>query len=171
MNEVLLLLIIVYVFLAALLALSLSYSRFRWRAKVLMITVVTAFYYASYHTWFEAQGWPSDQKPPERFVLHSALVVEPDQDAKTSGEILIWLSDIKGLVLAETPRVYRVEYSKVLHSRLEKALSKLKAGKPQIGTRGDQERKFQSELSGSRTNKEEAMIAFSDLPDLALPEK
>lgn len=171
MNEVLLLLITVYVFLAALLALSLTYSQFNWKVKVLMILVVTVFYYGSYYAWSEAQGWPSNRKPPARFILHHALVVEPDQDAKTEGKILVWLSDIKGLKLADTPRVYRIEYTKVMHSRVQKALKKLQSGKAQVGAIGDQDRKFQSELSGSMSTKEEAIIVFSDLPDLALPEK
>lgn len=171
MNEILLLLIAVNVFIAALLALSLVHSQFSWKAKLGLVIAVMGSYYASYHTWSEAQGWPSNTSPPARFVLHHALVVEPDQDMQTNGEILIWLSNIKGQRLADTPRVYRLEYSKVMHSRIEKALNKLQGGKAQIGTMGAQERKFQSELSGSTAEAEDTMIVFSDLPDLALPEK
>ena len=171
MNQVLLLLIVAYVFIAVLLVLSLIKSQVNWKTKLALVTVTTVFYYVSYHAWSQAQGWPSQTKPPMRFVLHHALVVEPDQDEQTEGEILVWLSDIKGQKLANTPRAHRLEYSKIMHSRIEKALNKLKGGKAQIGTRGGQERKFQSELSGSVAEAEDMMIVFSDLPDLALPEK
>ncbi len=171
MNEILLLLIFGYIFIAALLALAIIHSELDWRFKGAMIIVVSIFYYISYHSWTEAQGWPSNTYPPEQFVLHHALVVEPDQEKETEGQILVWLSEIQDKTMSDTPRVYRIEYSRTLHSKVEKALSKLKGGKAQVGRIGNKERKFQSELSGSIAKEEETMIVFSDLPDLALPEK
>ncbi|WP_412971020.1 hypothetical protein [Glaciecola sp. MF2-115] len=171
MNEILLVLIIAYVFIAALLVLSMIYSEFDWKVKVVLALVVMAFYYASYYAWSEAQGWPTNKQPPNRFILHHALIVEPDQEGERDGQILLWVSDIKGQEMADTPRVYKLEYTKTMHAKVQKALSKLKGGKAQVGALGNNKRKFQSELSGSTANEEKTMIVFSDLPDLALPEK
>lgn len=172
MKEILLMLVIAYVFLAALLLLVLFYSRLSFWLKCLLTLVACGFYGLSYHTWQQAQGWPSHTQLPKRFLLHAAVIEEPNPKTIPKGRLFIWASDLKGNRPADTPRAYSLPYSKEVHSTLEDALRNLRNGNMQMGElKAENLIDQQNPLDRSRLGETRNKILFSDIPDPALPEK
>lgn len=171
MNEVLLSLSIAYVFLAALLLLALIHSSINWLLKMVLLIVALGFYWLSYQGWKETQGWPTITELPERFLLHYAVIEEPDEETGTKGAIFVWLSDLKNFKPAQQPRSHQLEYDQKTHAKVEEALREVQNGTLQIG-----EVKPATELKEGVQNKNRIGLKypgleFVELPDPALPEK
>jgi hypothetical protein len=125
-----------YVALATLL-LSLNLrSAWRWPVKAAAIGVTAGFFGVTFITLQAMLGWPTEALPPQRFVLHAALIEEPDRKGGP-GAIYLWLSprDAEGEV-AGPPRAYALPYSRVLHEAAVRAQAKLQEGRPIDGTSG-----------------------------------
>lgn len=171
MNEMLLILVIAYVFLTALLLLTLIYSRLQWLLKAGLITVAIVFYWFSYQGWKETQGWPSQTELPERFLLHAAVVTEPDEDLGLAGEINLWLSDLGDNQLAEQPRAYRLPYDRGLHSRVQEAQREMNNGNLQLGISRPSANREKEGSKKKRSGQLYPDLQFERLPDPSLPEK
>ena len=171
MNEVLLSLSFAYVFLASLLLLTLIFSRLAWVLKAGLIVIVLVFYWMSYQGWKESQGWPTYSDLPERFLLHFAVIEEPDEETGLEGNIYIWLSDLKNLELAEQPRAYRLEYSQETHGKVSEALREIQNGSLQLGIINPQSELPSIESQKKRSGQKYPGLVFEKLPDPALPEK
>lgn len=171
MSETLLLMVLAYVILAALMVLSLLHSRWPVWMKSILLVLLLGFYWLSYEGWKQSQGWPTVTALPDKFLLHFAVIEEPDDDKGTDGAIFIWATDLKDNELAEYPRAYQQPYSQQLHQRVESAMRRAKAGNLQLGLRrgGDdlpEVKKFRQELGDVPID-----IDFIPVPDPALPEK
>ncbi len=171
MSEVLLSLSIAYVFLVALLLLALIYSRLHWLLKLGLVTVALVFYWLSYQGWKETQGWPTTTTLPDRFLLHSAVIEEPDKELGMQGSIFIWVSDLKTFKPAEQPRSYRLEYDQGTHGKLEDALREMQNGNLQIGEIKPAADLKESSKDQKRMGLKYPGLEFVKLPDPALPEK
>jgi len=126
----------------------------------------------SFQTWRQAQGWPSNSKVPDRFMLNSAVVEEPDKELGSEGGIYIWLTDLSHQQLGSQPRAYRLGYDEKLHTGIQQALRKARNGKLQIGEVKRTIRQLDSfNPNQSVGGQEDVLINFQDLPDPALPEK
>lgn len=170
MNEMLMSLTIAYVVLAALLLLSLIYSQLHWYVKALLLLLAIPLYTVSYMGWKQAQGWPGNNPLPEKFLLHFAVIEEPDKNAGKKGNIFIWLSNLNQQLAAE-PRAYRMAYERKIHTRLEDALQEMKSGKLQLGLTKPDDTAEKSINTIRLSSKKSVDIEFVDLPDPALPEK
>ena len=171
MNETLLALTIAYMLFTALLLLALIQSRLHWHLKSGLLVLALLFYWLSYQGWREAQGWPSATEIPERFLLHFAVIEEPDKEIGTVGNIYVWLSNLEDHELGGSPRAYRLDYSQAVHTKLQDALNRMRNGKIQLGSlsRGGDE--VLDGLLGSRSVEIDDALQLFDLPDPALPEK
>lgn len=171
MSEVLLQLSLAYVFLTALLLLCLICSRIFWGIKAGLILLAMGFYALSYSGWKESQGWPSEAQLPEKFLLHFAVIEEPDQEAGTEGEMFIWLTDLKGQKMADEPRAYRLPYDQKTHRKLSDALQESRSGNLQLGFMETEEDPQINDQQAHRTGQKYEGLEFRKLPDPALPEK
>jgi hypothetical protein len=171
MNEVLVALSFAYAFLAALLLLALAYGRLPMWCKLGLVLVSLGFYWVSYQGWSESQGWPSNKPFPKRFLLHSAVIEEPDSDLGTKGRIFVWASDLDGNVPADTPRAYVIGYDQRLHTTIANALRKMKSGNLQIGEVGGELFDPQATRDPNRIADKKIDLEFTDLPEPQLPEK
>jgi hypothetical protein len=171
MNEVLLSLTLAYVFFTALLLLALVYSRIPWFFKGGLIIIAVGFYGLSYQGWKETQGWSTTTPLPERFLLHYAVIEEPDEAKGINGSIYMWLTSIGNYQLAEAPRAYRVDYDLGLHDKLETALREVHNGNLQLGEISLNAVVQESVKKQNRTGQKYEGLEFVELPDPSLPEK
>ena len=171
MNEILVTLALAYLMVVGLLLLVLIHSPVRWWLKLVLIMVVTGFGWFSYLGWKHSQGWPALVEVPDKFLLHFAVIEEPDDDLGTEGAIFLWLTDLYQNRLAAEPRAYRLPYDQPMHAKVESAMRRAKAGNLQLGIRkgGDdlpEVKQYRKELGDHALE-----IEFIPVPDPELPEK
>ena len=171
MNETLLALTLAYLFSTALLLLVLISARVSVALKVTLILVALVFDYASYQGWKQSQGWGAAVPLPDKFLLHFAVIHEPDKRKNSDGAIYLWVSDLANDQLAQQPRAYELPYDQDTHASVESAMRRAQAGNPQLGMRrrGDdlpEVKRFLNELGDKPFD-----IEFVAVPDPALPEK
>ena len=169
MNESILILVAVNVLVLALLMLVLVFSRLHWVLRLALVLLVSASYWLAYQGWDRAQGWPSTNAVPEKFLLHGAVIEEPDKERGVSGTIFLWLSDLTEFKPAEQPRAYTLPYSKRLHNAAQEALRQMRNGELQMGTVLPDLATRQ--VADGSAGEEPTMVEFSNLPKQALPEK
>ena len=165
-------LITAYVLIAALLLGMGIRSVWSWKVKAAVIGVTTAFYLVTYFSYPQILGWPTLERPPQRFRLLASYIEPPDKQRGSGGAIYLWLARIDDLSSPMAPRAYRFAYSVKLHERVLNASSKLSKGTAQLG-----------ELESSNTTNTDMMkklsesdikagnIIFYDLPDAMFPDK
>ena len=169
MSESILILVGVNVFVLALLMLVLLFSRLHWVLRLALVLVVSASYWLAYQGWDRAQGWPSHNQVPEKFLLHGAVIEEPNKEEGVSGTIFLWLSDLTEFKPAELPRAYVMPYSRRLHNAAQEALRQMRNGELQMGTVLPDEAVKQ--VADGFAGETPTMIEFSNLPKQSLPEK
>ena len=169
MNESIFILVGVNVLVLALLALVLVFSRLHWVLRLALVVVVSASYWLAYQGWDRAQGWPSHNVVPEKFLLHGAVIEEPDKERGRAGTIFLWLSELATHKPAEQPRAYVMPYTKRLHNAAQEALRMMRNGELQMGTVVPDEAVKQA--ASGFAGEVPSMIEFSNLPKQALPEK
>ena len=80
-------------------------------------------------------GWPTDDKLPPKFLLHWAVIQEPDVKLGDEGSIYVWARPISESEIEHKewndyllsfydgksePRAYRIPYSRELHEQTQK---------------------------------------------------
>ena len=172
MRESLLELTLAYVALSALLIAILLHSSHRNWLKALLLVGAPVIYWLSYQGWRETQGWPSLTHLPDRFLLHYAVIEEPDGSAGLEGALFLWLTDLDNNEIGEVPRAYELPYDRGVHRKLDAALQEIQNGNIQLGEihRGSQNLQKTDE-STSQTGELYEGLEFARLPDPALPEK
>lgn len=113
---------VAFVILAALLLWLLAAQRGRWPVKLALIVAVPAFGFAIWHSADSLKGWPTGTKPPKTATFVWGVVVEPDPQTGDRGAIYLWLA------AGDTPRAYRLPYSRPLHKQVEQAKTLTKRG-------------------------------------------
>ena len=169
MNESILLLVAANVVVLALLMLVLLFSRLHWVLRLLLVLLVCGSYWIAYQGWDRAQGWPSSNSMPEKFLLHGAVIEEPNKEKGVTGTIFIWGTDLSTYQPAEQPRAYVMPYSKKLHSAAQEALRQMRNGELQLGTVLPE--LSAKQIADGNAGETPSLIEFSNLPKQALPEK
>ncbi|MES3009150.1 MAG: hypothetical protein V4738_00065 [Pseudomonadota bacterium] len=170
MSTSLLLLTATYSLLAFLLLCLCFWTRWPVALKVLLICVVTVFYFLAYEYVHGVLGWPAEEAPPKRFVLLAVVVDEPSKERGTKGSIFVWLNGIEDNRPVAEPRSYRLPYEKDLHSLFSEAMKKNRQGISQMGT--TEPKSGPKGFSWLRPpGNDKLTIKISDLPRPQLPEK
>lgn len=112
-----------------LLSLNLKTSH-HWSIKAGMIAVALGFYLITLKTLPGFYGWPTAEHLPDRFLLISYQVQEPENETD-DGAIYIWVQDLGDP--AARPRAYAQDYDPELHSRLEAAKKRMDFGQTMAG--------------------------------------
>lgn len=122
--------VFVYLFITVLLLWHISGVKGFWSIKVLFIIVAGL---ASLMIWYELlqrAGWPTQDKPPAGSIFISGLVDEPNNATGDRGQIYLWLFTPN----SNTPRGYKLPYSRQLHKEVSNAQHEAKKGsQEQIG--------------------------------------
>jgi hypothetical protein len=140
-----------------------------WLLRLVLVIIVSASYWVAYQGWDRAQGWPSSNPVPEKFLLHGAIIEEPNKEEGVAGTILLWVNDLTDHKPSELPRAYVMPYSRGLHTAAQEALRQMRNGELQLGrVLVDPSAKQNAE---GYAGEESGLIEFSDLPKQALPEK
>tara|TARA_A100001015_G_scaffold254717_1_gene295724 strand:- start:6611 stop:7123 length:513 start_codon:yes stop_codon:yes gene_type:complete len=170
MNNYSIFLTFLYVVIAALLLIfCLATSWKRW-IKVLLIFVVTFSYFIANTTFEEMLGWPTPKTLPDKFVIISATIEEPNQQRGIEGAIYLWVSNLDSKRPGGPPRSFSLPYLKHNHSELAEAQRKSKQGIRQIGI-------VERPAGGSGSSwfkvnvDKEIRLKVKDAPESRLPEK
>ena len=125
-------------------------SRGHWLLKASVISITLYLCLSVGASIPNFAGWPSDDRLPDKFLVHWILVNEPDKKTKEDGDIYIWASTLSGpkeqaygwwkrylLSFAiqdpDEPRSYRTPYSTEAHKTAGDAVGKIKAGGSVVG--------------------------------------
>ncbi len=170
MTNISLLLTFLYVAIAALLlVLCLATGWRRW-IKVLMIIVVTVSYFVANYTFEDMLGWPTPRVLPEKFLINSAVIEEPNKERGVEGAIYLWVTALDTNMPAGAPRSYRLPYLKDTHSQLAESQRKSRQGIRQVGT--IERAGGGSGSSWFKVNADNKLkLKVSDAPATRLPEK
>jgi hypothetical protein len=167
-------------------------SLWRWWIKAAAIVVTTIFFGITYGSLNGLMGWPTSQRPPERFNLISSHILEPDKRNHTPGHIYLWADELdRNNVPSGTPRNYQIPYSDALARKVSEAQERRDRGIEIMGRIGDlqlqdrkdintdakrgsmnQDKNQQGQAPDTVPFKEEgADLSFEDLPPVLLPDK
>jgi len=174
MTEVLIGLTLAYVFVVILLLIVLIRSNMNWVVKALLVVLAMGMNWYTYQTWQGVQGWPSPVAMPTNFLLHYAVIDEPNQKKGTKGHLYVWASEISKAKPSEQPRAYELPYTTDLHAKLESAMRKIGNGQLQMGriTGGETKNRLNVRDYTRIGDKSAGLdLEFSNLPDPQLPEK
>ncbi len=175
-----------FLILAGLLAWYLAHAKGRWALKA-FLTVFVAFY--SLEVWNALDsylGWAAREPMPQRALLVSAMVREPNPAKRDDGAIFLWVvplaQDEPGPFAYEPisgePRAYRLPYSRAMHEQTAAAMQAMrKSGRPVLierqGLPGEREGRDGTDGDRSTFNDEDGDTGFRmrELPPPSLPEK
>jgi hypothetical protein len=147
-------------------------SAWSWKVKAAVIMLTTAFYLVTYFAYPQILGWPTAEKPPQKFRLLASHIERPDKNRGVSGVIYLWLAGIDDLSSPLPPRAYRFAYSDTLHQRVLNATSKLNRGIAQLGEfESNHDTNTGKTKNVPESDKKSVSIVFYDLPDSLFPDR
>ena len=186
-----------FVLIAALVLWFVIGSKGHWAVKAVMIVLSLYFCLSVGFSVNEFMGWPTDDKLPPKFLVHWAVVDEPDIKLGDEGSIYVWIKPIgkheveykewNNYLLSfydgkSRPRAYRIPYSRTLHEQTQKAIDTILRGEGVGGTNGEKGSGKGKKRSGGKGNGKAAgdggrsltrngSIEFHKLPPPKLPDK
>jgi hypothetical protein len=161
-------LIIAFAALLLLLLLALIWSHWPGWLKLLLTVFVTGMYFYGYDVVHRIWGIPSTDALPERFIMLSAVVEEPN--SKNPGAVYVWVTEPReGKAMLE-PRAYKLPYNRELHTQIDEGQRKGKDGVSQMGTAEGRPGSGKG-LGFLRPGNDEQEIKIRDLPTPQMPEK
>jgi hypothetical protein len=133
-------------------------SRGHWILKALVIGLTLHLCVSVGFSLSGFAGWPSDERLPQKFIVHWIVVEEPDKETKENGAIYVWVTGIEegegspseewsrmilarffitlSPLTANQPRSHVVPYSKKKHEESEGIVAQIRSGKTVVGERG-----------------------------------
>ena len=188
-----------FVLIAALILWFVIGARGHWVSKAAMILLSLYFCLSVGLSVNEFMGWPTDDQLPSKFLLHWAVIKEPDVKSGDEGSIYVWVRPISepeptvehkewnDYLLSfyegkSQPRAYRIPYSRALHEDTQKAINLMLKGSSVGGTSGEGEGKGKAAGKkgkgngkdgdgGGRSLTNNGGIEFHQLPPPSLPDK
>ena len=186
-----------FILIAALVLWFVIGARGNWVSKAAMILLSLYFCLSVGLSVNEFMGWPTDDQLPSKFLLHWAVIKEPDVKSGDEGSIYVWVRPISepepkvehkewnDYLLSfydgeSQPRAYRIPYSRPLHEETQKAINLMLKGNGVGGTSGEGKvGEGEGEVEGEGTEGGEGEgsltrnggIMFHKLPPTKLPSK
>lgn len=171
MTGSVLLLIVCYALLALLVLALCLYTRWSFVVKTVAIVLVTGFYFVAYDALTGMLGYPTPGKLPQRFVFHSAMIVEPNKQTGDKGAMYLWATAIGREGPTGQPRAYVVEYDKDASKMLTESNRRSKDGIVQIGQVLEDVPTEGTSAVGAFLAAGKQKFKVNDTPEPALPEK
>lgn len=138
--------------------------------KTAAICLVAIFYFTTYHSIKQFLGWPTERELPEKFMMLSSWITEPDKKTGEGGSIHLWAVQLSDDGPADEPRAYALPYNMELHQELNEAHLRLRQGMIQIGSASKPEQ-GPGWITSKKFVDKKHRIKLYDLPDPELPEK
>lgn len=180
MNATTLAIPLAFVLLAGLMCWHIATVRGKWWIKLAFIVAVPSFGLVVWNAISSYQGWPAEEKLPDKALLLWVDVIEPDKTVGEDGAIHLWiisLSDVSenGPLLGHgrprgIPRAYGMPYDRKLHEMFEAAKGRIMSGQPVVLERATGDPNAEGE-PGTGYSQQEADLKVYDLPPPALPKK
>ncbi len=170
-------------------------SKGHWGIKAATMVLSLYFCLSVGFSISEFMGWPTDDKLPPKFLLHWAVIQEPDVKLGDEGSIYVWVRPINEPTIEHKewsdyllsfydgksePRAYRIPYSRELHEQAQKAIEAISKGEGVGGTSEEGSGKGKKKSSGKGNGKtgdggksltNNGGIEFHKLPPPKLPDK
>lgn len=131
-----------FILLAAVICLLLIGTKWKWWQILLLILVVPTFSLIVWRSIESYKGWPSAADPPEKSLVHWALIREPDPAHDDPGAIYVWLTPLDEVAGSRNPldydsppgdpRAYKLPYSRSLHKGMQRAKGMIGQGRPVV---------------------------------------
>lgn len=148
------------------------YSRWPLWVKLGSIAVVTGFYFVTWQSLQGVLGWPARVDLPDRFILLSTSIHEPNKSTGEPGRVHLWVTPVGADDRPmDQPRAFELPYDDTLHSRLEEAKKEMRNGVMQIGKAEPSTGEQEDATDTTRFSRREQDVSFEKMPDPALPEK
>lgn len=165
-----------FLILAGLLAWFLAETKGRWALKAILTACVALY---SLETWSALDsylGWPSREAMPQRSLMISAIVREPNLSKGDAGGIYLWVIPIGREdpdpfaydPKPAEPRAYRIPYSRAVHEQVAQAMQAMRQnGRPILI-----ERLGEPGLAGGRQGfDDDGGLRMREMPPPSIPEK
>ena len=162
---------VAYVALAVLLLSLNIYSRWPAWVKIGAVALTGVLYYVTYASFGSFLGWPAHAALPQKFMMLAGSIDEPDEKTGARGAIYIWAVSLDRDRPADSPRAYRVAYSRRLHEQVGAAKKQLRNGIVQVGEVEEVSAKRARGLASLWSDDSVSRIVIYDLPDPELPDK
>lgn len=99
--------------------------------KLLVVCMVTVFYWVQYQSLIQYTGWPTTAALPRNFILIASEVHEPDPHKGDAGVMYWWIRESGNP--DQPPRVYQLPYRAELHQKAEQVVTEQKQGAQYLG--------------------------------------
>jgi len=153
----------------------------RWPLKVLL-TGFLAFYSLETITALKSyKGWPADERMPQRSLLISASLREPNPPKNDPGAIFLWViplgmddpSPFAYDPISGEPRAYRIPYSKQMRDQVAAAMKAMQENGRPILIERDGTGDADGDGTGNPTGYDDdnTGLRMRELPPPALPPK
>lgn len=124
-------------------------KRWRWWLKLPLVVLVPAFGLIVWSSIASYKGWPTTAELPEKSLVISGIVREPEPARDDPGSIYLWLVPFDGTSSFNPldysaprgePRSHKLPYSRSLHKAVDQAMGMIREGKPVVLDRGGKPR-------------------------------
>ncbi len=146
------------------------YTKWPTWIKTSAIFLVAVFYFVTFHSIKQFLGWPTEKELPEKFMMLSSWITEPNKKTGKGGSIHLWAVELSSNGPADAPRAYALPYDYDLHQELNEAQNRLRQGTIQIGS-ADKPDQDLGWIMSEQFIESKQKINLYDLPDPELPEK
>jgi len=123
----------------------LAHAKGHWAPKVFLTVCLALFSFETLRALDSYAGWPAKETMPQRALLISAIVREPNPSKNDAGAIFLWVvplgQDDPGPFaydpVSGEPRAYRLRYSRAMHEQTAAAMKAMRQnGRPILIERG-----------------------------------
>ena len=101
------------------------------KIKLMLVLLVSAFYWIQYESLLQYTGWPSQDDLPVKFILIASEVQEPNPKTGDAGFMYWWVRDSADP--QAPPRAYELPYRQALHKESTEVLEQQKKGAQFVG--------------------------------------
>jgi hypothetical protein len=102
--------------------------------KLIVVVVVSVFYWVQYQSLLQYRGWPTTASLPDEFVLIATEVHEPELSKGDEGVMYWWVRESGNP--KQPPRVYQLPYQVEIHEKTQEVVREQKQGAQYVGKSG-----------------------------------
>lgn len=117
-----------------------------WWLKAIMIMGTFLFSISLWHSLESLEGWPTEERMPEKFEIKWIVIEEPNMRTGEEGEIFIWSKNmtkeynsassiplLHNKEKSNDPRLHRLPYSREMHKQAQDIQNKIASGEKYYG--------------------------------------
>lgn len=161
----------------------LVHAKGHWALKLVLTGFIALFSLETWRALDSYLGWPASEAMPQRSLLISAIVREPNPSKHDAGAIFLWVvplgQDDPGPFaydpISGEPRAYKLPYSRAMHEQTAAAMQAMrKNGRPILIERGGLPGDGEGDPHGNGVDygdESDSGFRMRELPPPSLPDK